>query len=356
MKIGILGGGQLGRMLTLAGVPLGLDVAIFSSEDSPPCGIFSSYTRGDFSDRAAVQRFASGCDVVTAEFENIPQETLKAAAEETTLYPATEIFKTASDRLLEKQLAEKLGIPIPRYIAVDSLEELKTASKSLPNALVKARSLGYDGKSQARIEPGADLNAAWESVGKRPSLLEEFFPFEFEVSLLSVRNVHGEVAFYQISRNTHLRGILTRSVVIPGLLPELQKQAESYARMILEGVNYVGVLAIEFFVRDGNLYFNEMAPRVHNTGHWTIEGALTSQFENHMRAIAGLPLGSPEARAECEMLNIIGQEPEISSVISVRDAHLHLYGKSPRAGRKIGHITVVGTTESGLLEKLRNEY
>lgn len=351
-KIGILGSGQLGRMLAIAGIQLGLDVSHFDSTDSPPAEAVGRYTKGSLSDEVAIKKFATQNEVITAEFENISASALTAASQVTPVLPGPEAFKIASDRLLEKQLATKLSIPIPRYIPVASVEALKLAASELPNAILKARSLGYDGKSQARLS--SNLEEAWQVVGQRASLLEEFFNFDFEVSQIAVRSVSGETAFYDLARNTHEKGILIRSVVEPGKYANLSIKAQKYVSAILLELNYVGILAVEFFVKGEELYFNEMAPRVHNTGHWTIEGAETSQFENHLRAISGLPLGSTISRASCEMINIIGSKPDTRAVLSIKNSHLHMYGKEARPGRKLGHVTVYGTTNSGLDKIVKN--
>ena len=351
-KVGILGSGQLGRMLAISGAQLGLTVSHYDEVDSPPAEIVSKYIKGSLRDETEVKTFAALNEIITAEFENIAAETLKFANSVTPVLPSPEAFRIASDRLLEKQLATKLKIPIPKYLPVATLEALRLASSELPNAILKARSLGYDGKSQSKV--GENLEEAWNSVGKRASLLEEFFYFDFEVSQIAVRGGSGETAFYDLAKNTHERGILIRSVVNPSSIPELTLKAQKYVSAILVELNYVGVLAVEFFVKGNELYFNEMAPRVHNTGHWTIEGAETSQFENHLRAICNLPLGSTQSRGPCEMINIIGSEPDYRAIFSTKNAHLHMYGKEPRPGRKLGHVTVTGTTESQIAKLVNN--
>jgi 5-(carboxyamino)imidazole ribonucleotide synthase len=353
MKIGILGSGQLGRMLAIAGAQLDLEVSLLdNSKAESPSDIFSRFVKGDLQDEKTVKEFAHSKDVVTSEFENISAQTLGYANAVTSVLPSPEVFKTASDRLLEKQLATKLQIPIPKYIPVGTIEALQFAASQLPNSILKARSLGYDGKSQTKI--GDNLQDNWKTVGERPSILEEFFNFDFEVSLIAARSKTGETVFYDLAKNTHEKGILIRSIVEPGSLEELHAKAKKYLLAILTELNYVGILAVEFFVKGDELYFNELAPRVHNTGHWTIEGAETSQFENHLRAIAGLPLGSARSRTKCEMINIIGANPDYEAVLRVENAHLHMYGKAPRPGRKLGHITVLGTTSSGLDSLVQN--
>lgn len=351
-KIGILGSGQLGRMLAIAGVQLGLEISHYDNSDSPPAEAVGRYIRGSLKDLDSIKKFAQDKNIITAEFENISSEALAAANQVTGVLPSPEAFRIASDRLLEKQLATKLSIPIPKYIPVASLEALKLAASQLPNALLKARSLGYDGKSQARLSD--NLEESWQIVGQRASLVEEFFNFDFEVSQIAVRASNGQTAFYDLARNTHEKGILIRSVVEPGKYPELSLKAKNYVSAILTELNYVGILAVEFFVKGEELYFNEMAPRVHNTGHWTIEGAQTSQFENHLRAISGLPLGSTVSRGPCQMINIIGSQPDIVALLSIENLHLHMYGKEARPGRKLGHLTLVGSTSNDLDQIVRN--
>jgi len=351
-KVGILGSGQLGRMLAIAGTQLGLEITHYDNAEAPPAAAVGKYVRGSLTDEVEVKEFAKANDVVTAEFENIAAETLAFADSVSKVLPAPGVFKIASDRLLEKQLAAKLGIPIPKYIPVASLEALKLAASQLPHAILKARSLGYDGKSQAVIS--GNIEEAWQAVGQKPSLVEEFFKFDFEVSQIAVRSSGGEIGFYDLAKNTHERGILVRSIVEPGTMPELSSKAQKYVTSMLLELNYVGVIAAEFFVRGAEIYFNEIAPRVHNTGHWTIEGAQTSQFENHIRAICDLPLGSTKSLGNCEMINIIGGEPDYEALLSVKGAHLHMYGKEPRPGRKLGHVTVVGSVNSGIEKKIKN--
>ncbi len=342
MQVGILGGGQLGRMLALAGYPLGLRFRTLDLSSEAPAGHVSELMAADFNDTDALKRFARGLDVVTYEFENVPVATARFLSRRASVYPPPEALEAAQDRLMEKRFFERLGIPTPAFVAVDTWDDLKNAlnDMGLP-AVLKTRRFGYDGKGQVVIRKTEDVSQAWQSLGGVPLILEGFVAFEREVSILAVRSRSGESAFYPIVENHHHEGILRMSLCpAPGATSELQREAEAYARAALEALNYVGVLAIEFFERDGHLLANEMAPRVHNSGHWTIEGAEASQFENHLRAIAGWPLGAITTVGYSAMLNLIGTIPDLRAVLATSNTHLHLYGKAPRPNRKLGHITL----------------
>jgi 5-(carboxyamino)imidazole ribonucleotide synthase len=262
--------------------------------------------------------------------------------------PSLRALATAQDRLAEKRLFQRLGIPTTRHAAVDSRAALTRAVAriGLPGVL-KTRRLGYDGKGQALLRRPADLDRAWLALGGAPLLYEEFVPFDAEVSAIGVRSSRGETAFYGLCRNYHVDGIL-RLTLAPGGPAPLQRQAHAYLRRALAAFGYAGVLAIEFFVHGGRLIANEMAPRVHNSGHWTIEGAETSQFENHLRAVCGYSLGSTATRGHSAMVNLIGTMPESEAVLRIPTAHLHLYGKEPRPGRKLGHITLRSDDATGI--------
>jgi 5-(carboxyamino)imidazole ribonucleotide synthase len=264
------------------------------------------------------------------------------------VYPPALALETAQDRLAEKQLFERLAIPLPGYVAVTTLADLRAAVDRLGlPAILKTRRLGYDGKGQAVIRAGDDLAAVWESLGGAPCVLEQRISLRRELSVLAVRGRDGETAFYPLTENVHRDGILRTSIApAPDTAGQLQATAEGYARRILTALEYVGVLALELFVddRDGRLLANEIAPRVHNSGHWTMEGAETSQFENHLRAVLGWPLGSTAARGHPAMVNLIGSAPSTDALLAIPGAHLHLYSKSPRPGRKIGHVNVAAET------------
>ncbi|HEX8235887.1 MAG TPA: 5-(carboxyamino)imidazole ribonucleotide synthase [Abditibacteriaceae bacterium] len=350
MTIGILGGGQLGRMLALSGIPLGLQFRFLDPSPDAPAAQLGTHIAEDFNDPEALQRFVPGLDVVTYEFENVPVASARFLTERVPVYPPVEALEVAQDRLTEKSYFQKLDVPTPRFAAVNSREELDdaVAQLGLP-AVLKTRRFGYDGKGQMVLRESKDVASAWQSLGGVPLILEEFVPFEREVSILAVRARDGATAFYPLVENHHRAGILRLSLApAPNLTPELQTLAEEHARRLLQSLDYVGVLAIEFFQCGQTLIVNEFAPRVHNSGHWTIEGAVTSQFENHMRAVCGLPLGETRALGHCAMHNIIGTLPDASRVLATPGAHLHLYGKQPKPGRKLGHISLCEQDESSL--------
>ncbi|MCI2430352.1 5-(carboxyamino)imidazole ribonucleotide synthase [Candidatus Acetothermia bacterium] len=358
MTIGILGGGQLGRMLALAGYPLGLRLRFLDPAAEAPVKDLSELNVAPYDDYEALRRFAQDCDLITYEFENVPAESARFLSSMRAIYPPPKALDASQDRFAEKNFFQSLSIPTPRFALVASAEDLKRAIQQigLP-AVLKTRRMGYDGKGQTIVREQSDLLQTWEALGRTSLILEEFIQFERELSMLAVRSRTGELAFYPLVENHHRDGILRLSLApAPGVSAQLQALAESYARKILEALNYVGVLALELFDVGAlcavPLLANEMAPRVHNSGHWTIEGAVTSQFENHLRAILGWPLGSIEPRGYCAMLNLIGRVPNSETVLKIPGAHLHLYGKSPRPGRKLGHITLCETSEELLEAKL----
>jgi 5-(carboxyamino)imidazole ribonucleotide synthase len=340
--LGILGGGQLGRMLALAGYPLGLRFRFLDPSPDAPAGHLAELLAGPLDDPETLARFAAGLDAVTYEWESVPVEAARHLARRLPVAPSPRALETAQERLLEKTFFREQGIPTAEFAPVESRAELDAALRRLGvPAVLKTRRLGYDGKGQHLLRRPEDAGPAWEAVGGVPLLLERFVSFRREVSLVAARGRDGETAFYPLVENHHRDGILRLSLApAPGLTPELQRQAEEHGRRALAALGYVGVLAIEFFEQDGRLIANEMAPRVHNSGHWTIEGAVTSQFENHLRAVAGLPLGSTALTGHSAMLNLIGEAPEPARVLAVPEAHLHLYGKSAAPGRKLGHVTV----------------
>ena len=280
------------------------------------------------------------------DWENVSVPALRSATRglKVRVSPPLRALATAQDRLGEKRCFERLRIPTTHYAAVSSRAALLRALRDIgmPGVL-KTRRMGYDGKGQAVIRSLADAESAWQSMGSVPLLYEGFIDFDYEVSCIAARGRDGDIAFYPLSRNVHRDGIL-RVTVAPWRDASLERLARRYLRALLRSLNYVGVLAVEFFVSRGRLIANEMAPRVHNSGHWTIEGAVTSQFENHVRALAGLPLGSTEVRGHAAMLNLIGDVPSMNRWLCLRDLHLHDYGKEPRAGRKVGHVTVLRQT------------
>jgi 5-(carboxyamino)imidazole ribonucleotide synthase len=353
--IGVLGAGQLGRMLALAGYPLGLRFRFFDPAPDSPAGHMAEQVAGDYADFGALSRFADGLELVTYEFENVPVDAARFLEQSLPVYPPPQALAATQDRLVEKTCFADLGIPTPPFAAVTTRPELDraVAGIGLP-AVLKTRRMGYDGKGQAVLRSREDSETAWQALGGAPLLLEGFVAFEREVSLLAARGRDGQTAFYPLVENHHRDGILRLSLApAPALMPALQAQAEGYAARLLATWNYVGVLAIEFFQQGGQLLANEMAPRVHNSGHWTMEGAETSQFENHLRAVLGLPLGATAAVGCSAMLNLIGETPPIESVLAIPGAHLHLYGKSPRPGRKLGHVTLRADDAAALAARLR---
>jgi 5-(carboxyamino)imidazole ribonucleotide synthase len=342
-------------MLALAGYPLGLHFRFLDPSPEAPVGRIAHRVTAEYTDEQALQRFAQGLEVVTYEFENVPVEAARMLAERAPVYPPVNALEEAQDRLREKTLFKKLGIPTTEFAAFEAHGDFDKAVKQigLP-AVLKTRRMGYDGKGQWMLRTPEDVEKARRELPDVSLILEKFVAFTREVSMLGVRSRTGETAFYPVVENHHRGGILRLSVApAPRLTKELQKAAEEAARKVLEELGYVGVLCIEFFEVEGRLLANEMAPRVHNSGHWTIEGAVTSQFENHLRAILGMPLGSTAAVGHSVMINLIGEIPEEAGVLGVPNTHLHLYGKSPRPGRKVGHVTVRADVTEKLRERLQ---
>jgi 5-(carboxyamino)imidazole ribonucleotide synthase len=352
--VGVLGAGQLGRMLALAGYPLGLKFAFFDESADAPAGHLGDLTVARFDDRAALDAFAGEVDLVTYEFENVPVAAAERLAGHVPVFPPPRALKVAQDRLSEKTLFRDLAIGTAPFAAVDTKDDLDRALRSigLP-AVLKTRTQGYDGKGQRMLRLPEDVDPAFAALGGRPLLLEGFVPFTRELSILAVRSVTGETASWPLVENVHRDGILRLSLApAEAVPPALAEDAAAIATRTLEALDYVGVLAIELFEHEGKLLANEMAPRVHNSGHWTIEGAVTSQFENHLRAVAGLPLGATGATGVCAMINLIGSTPDPASILGIAGAHLHLYGKVPRPGRKLGHVTL-RADDRATLDRLR---
>ncbi|WP_038038780.1 5-(carboxyamino)imidazole ribonucleotide synthase [Thermorudis peleae] len=339
--IGILGGGQLGRMLALAGIPLALRFRFLDPAPDAPASDVGELICAAYDDPAALATFGEGLDLVTYEFENVPAAAVAQLAPQLPVFPPPRALETAQDRLFEKQLFQACDIPVPPYAAVSTAEELQQAVNRIGTpALLKTRRFGYDGKGQVPVNHPAEAEAAWQQVQNVPCLYEQRVAFEREVSVLAARSRTGEIAIYPLVENIHRNGILFISRAPAPNAQHLQEQAAAYAQRVLEALDYVGLLAIEFFVVDNQLLANEMAPRVHNSGHWTIEGAETSQFAQHLRAVLGLPLGSTRARGHVAMINILGTIPAIEQLLALPGTHVHLYRKAPRSGRKLGHVTV----------------
>lgn len=358
MRVGVLGGGQLGRMIALAGYQLGVRFRHLGSPQDTSAGEVAEQVTAAYEDTDALIRFADGLDVVTYESENVPLDAARVLAEFVQIQPSITALEAAQDRLNEKVVFAQLGIPTAPYAQVDGQDQLESAAARIgyPSVL-KTRRMGYDGKGQFVLRRSEELQLAWDRLGGQPLILEGLVPFDRELSILAVRGRSGETLFYPLIENRHADGILRASYApAPDLHADLQSIAEDYAMRTLDALDYVGVLAIELFQVGGQLIANEMAPRVHNSGHLTIEGAETSQFENHVRAILGYPLGSTKLIGHSVMVNLIGLIPPIANVLAHADAHLHLYGKAPRPGRKLGHITIRGQDEKLVhrsAEKLR---
>lgn len=341
MKIGIIGAGQLGRMLALAGYPLGQRFVFVDADEDAPGAQVGRIIPGRFDDPAALAALAASVDLVTFDVENVPQAAAEAVAAKVPFFPQPAALGAGQDRVEEKRLFAALDIPTTGFAAVNSQAGLVAAVERLGlPAILKTRRLGYDGRGQLQLDVAADVDGAFSALGSVPAVLEEFVGFEHELSLVGVRSQSGETAFYPLSENVHGAGILRQSRA-PWPEPGLQARAEGHCRRLMERFDYVGVLTVEFFLAGRQLLANEMAPRVHNSGHWTIEGAVTSQFENHIRAILGLPLGSTAAVGHAGMVNFIGRLPALADALAIRGAHFHDYGKAARPNRKLGHCTVV---------------
>jgi len=343
--IGILGGGQLGRMLAAAASRLGLKCHIYSDVAGPAFDVAAAATTGPYEDTTAIQAFAAGVDVVTYEFENVPLDAAAAAERAAPVRPGPRALEVAQDRLTEKTFISGLGVPVAPFANVEDERSLSAALATIgETGLLKTRRLGYDGKGQVRIRRGSDLAPAFESLGRAPCVLEGLVPFAYEVSVLAVRSLAGDVRFYDVPVNTHKDGILDTSTV-PSLLPAAHaRQACEMAAAIARALDYVGVLAVEMFYLGPEaaepLVVNEIAPRVHNSGHWTMDACLISQFENHIRAVAGWPLGSTARHSDVTMTNLIGHDADRWAALAAEPATaVHLYGKrAARSGRKMGHV------------------
>lgn len=343
--VGILGGGQLARMLALSGAPLGLRFLVMDTAGDACAGQFAPMVVGDYRDEAALAEFASRVDVATFDFENVPAESAQWLAERVPVFPNPRALAIAQDRLAEKTLFRELGIPVPEFAAVDTREQLEAAVARLGTpCILKTRRLGYDGKGQFRIKDPGDAEAAWAALGAQAPkvglILEGFVAFERELSVVAVRGRDGEFRSWPLTENWHVDGVLSASLAPAPVEPELAQTAFDHARRLAEALDYVGVFALELFCRGGVLLANELAPRVHNSGHWTIEGSETSQFQNHLRAVLGLPLGDTRMVGLACMLNWIGEMPDANAVLAEPGGHWHDYGKQPRAGRKVGHATL----------------
>ncbi|MGM0700905.1 MAG: 5-(carboxyamino)imidazole ribonucleotide synthase [Pseudomonadota bacterium] len=352
MNIGVLGAGQLGRMLALAGYPLANRFTFLDTTGHPSAGIGEVLTD---TDQNHLDEFLAKVDLVTYEFEHLPVALVRAIEAVKPVHPSSEAIRVCQNRAEEKALFDRLGIPTPAYRLVESADELEAAARELGCPVVaKSVTEGYDGKGQAVIRDPAEAGDAWRSIGHPQLIVESFVDFVREVSIIAVRGRDGRVAFYPMAENVHVDGILRYSIApLPDLDDGVQQTADEYIRALLGELDYVGVLTLELFqTRDGGLLANEMAPRVHNSGHWSIDGAVTSQFENHLRAIQGLPLGDTAARMPTCMVNVIGREGDSADLLAIPDAHLHRYDKGERPGRKLAHVNLLAPTHAELLKKV----
>ena len=351
-RVGIVGAGQLGRMLALAGYPLGIDCTLLDTSADAPGAQVADSVLGSLDDPRALAKLADVVDVVTLEIENVAVSALESLDGHIEVFPPPAAVAAAQDRLAEKRLFRSLGIPTAEFVTIDSDADAGTAEALGWPVILKTRRMGYDGRGQRVVDSAAALAAAWHELGGVPSLAEAFVKFERELSLIAVQGARDERVFYPLAENVHRNGILA-STVAPYDDAVLQRQAEQWLAAIMSTLQYRGVLTVEFFQTKSGLVANEMAPRVHNSGHWTIEGAETSQFENHLRAVLGWPLGSTLPRGHAAMLNLLGELPSVESVLAIPGAHFHDYGKSPRPARKVGHCTLVDVDRARLLERFR---
>ena len=344
-RIGILGGGQLGRMLALAAAPLGYRCHIFGPEDQPPAGhVADRVTVADYLDENALSEFAGSVDVVTLEFENVPAACLDFLGQRVPVRPGPGALATTQDRLVEKDFANSVGAATAPYAAVDTLSDLTGAMAAIgARAVLKTRRLGYDGKGQVMLDKSTDPAQAWQALGGAPAILEGYIAFDGEVSVIAARGLDGAISAYPPIANHHRNHILDKSEVPANLNAVQATRAIAIATDLAMALDYVGVLAVELFVVGDKLLVNEIAPRVHNSGHWSIEGAVTSQFEQHIRAICGLPLGAMALRGRVVMQNLIGDDVDlVPGLLAEPGANVHLYGKTEaRLGRKMGHVTRV---------------
>ncbi len=345
MIIGILGGGQLARMLALAGHPLGLQFIMLDPSEDACAGVVADQIQGRYNDIAKLELLAQKADVVTYEFENIPAAAVEFLAKKVPVYPPLLALTTAQDRLYEKKLFRKLDICTPAFIPINNLEELQRALKEISYpAILKTRTQGYDGKGQAILRRNADLTTAWEHLNGVPAIVEDFIPFDREISIIAARNHSGEIKCYPVTENVHHAGILHFSKALKN--DSAQHQAADYVKRLLNHLDYVGIITLELFQVGDQLLANEFAPRVHNSGHWTQNGAIIDQFENHLRAILDLPLGSTDSSDYAAMINLISTVPSREKILQQTHANLHLYGKEERTGRKLGHINICTSDEA----------
>jgi len=356
-RVGIVGAGQLGRMLALAGYPLGIRCVFLDRSTAAPAAQVAPLLVGELEDPEQLAALAARSDVLTFDWENISGEALAPLEKRLRVRPPPAALEVSQDRIAEKALFSKLRIPVAAHAAVDGKDELIRAARKLGvPGILKTRRLGYDGKGQFVVRNAAHIDAAWAAIGAPGLIYEKFQEFSREVSIVGARSADGQTVFYPLSANTHGGGILHYSIA-PYANSGLERTARTYLKRVMNALAYVGVLTIEFFVVKGRLVANEMAPRVHNSGHWTIEGCVTSQFENHLRAICDLPLGSTRALGQTAMINFLGTMPDRERLLTIEGLAFHDYGKEPRPGRKLGHCTIlknrVSERDSALADALK---
>ena len=339
MKVGILGGGQLARMLAEAGWPLGLEFVIVDPKPDACAAGLGRFVQADYAEAGTLDDLA-GCDRITCDFENVPAETMRALAERVMVWPSSDALAASQDRLVEKNRFSTLGMDTAGYAEVNSRTDLAAAIEHIGfPAVVKTRRMGYDGKGQMVLHDEEDLELAWQKLGEHALIVEQWVDFDYECAITAVRAADGEMRFWPLSRTWHRDGIL-RLAACTAVPENLQQAAEAQVRKLAEDLDYVGCLTLELFVHGQRLLANEFAPRVHNSAHWTIEGAACSQFENHLRAVCGWPLGNTAARGASAMINFIGRIPAPQDWLAVPGLHWHDYDKAARAGRKVGHATL----------------
>jgi len=353
-RVGIVGGGQLARMLAMAGRRLGIRCEVLDPAEQPCAAAVARHLRGAFEDPVALDHLVADCSVATFDFENVAVEPLQHLAQRMPVRPSPRTLAIAQDRLEEKRFIEGLGIPVAAFRPIHSLDDLRSAAEQLGlPCLIKTRRFGYDGKGQWKLNELADCERVWSELQGTPAIAEAWVRYRREVSLIVVRDGLANHRLYPLTENHHVDGILGYSLAPAPASAVMQAEAENLAFRLVDALDYVGVLAIELFEMDGHLMVNEIAPRVHNSGHWTIEGAHCSQFENHLRAVTDLPLGDASARGYSLMLNIIGDWPERERLLSCPGVNVHDYEKSPRPGRKIGHLTVCADSVGELQNRVQ---
>ncbi len=351
-RIGIVGGGQLARMLALAGRRLGVACEVLDPAEQPCAASVARHLRGDFDDLQALDRLVADCSVATFDFENVAVAPLAHLAQRMPVRPPPKALAVAQDRLEEKRFIAELGIPVAPFRSVDTLHDLRAAVDELGGpCLIKTRRFGYDGKGQWKLRDSSDCESVWAALAGTPAIAEAWVPYQRELSLIVVRDAQADHRLYPLTENHHVDGILAHSLAPATADAALAAEAKRLAFALVDALDYVGVLAIELFEVDGHLMVNEIAPRVHNSGHWSIEGAHCSQFENHLRAVTDLPLGDAEARGCSLMLNVIGQWPDRQALLACPGVNIHDYEKAPRPGRKIGHLTVCADHPNELGER-----